>query len=191
MLRRYRQQPMARVALRARLQRPYRRRQFLAFGSDSVLDRPEWLYGTQRISIGDRVIVLRGAWLSAERPTWGRTEPAISIGDGAAIRTHVVISATSGVVIEENVLVASFVSLVDSDHTITETDGNPLWNPVESAPIRVGAGSWLGERVTVLGGSAIGRRCIIGAHSVVRGQIPDESIAVGAPARVVGSTATT
>ena len=34
----------------------------------------------------------------------------------------------------------------------------------------------------------IGERCIIGANSVVRGRIPDNSIAVGAPARVVGTT---
>jgi hypothetical protein len=33
-----------------------------------------------------------------------------------------------------------------------------------------------------------GRCCMIGANSVVRGEIPDYSIAVGAPARVVGST---
>jgi acetyltransferase-like isoleucine patch superfamily enzyme len=42
--------------------------------------------------------------------------------------------------------------------------------------------------VAVLRGADIGRRCIIGANSVVRGHIPDNSIAVGAPARVVGST---
>ena len=40
----------------------------------------------------------------------------------------------------------------------------------------------------MLRGADIGRCCIIGANSVVRGEIPDYSIAVGAPARVVGST---
>jgi acetyltransferase-like isoleucine patch superfamily enzyme len=57
-----------------------------------------------------------------------------------------------------------------------------------SSPVRVGAGTWIGERVAVLRGANIGRCCIIGANSVVRGEIPDYSIAVGAPARVVGST---
>jgi acetyltransferase-like isoleucine patch superfamily enzyme len=40
--------------------------------------------------------------------------------------------------------------------------------------------------VAVLKGSNIGRCCIVGANSVVRGEIPDFSIAVGSPARVVG-----
>jgi acetyltransferase-like isoleucine patch superfamily enzyme len=42
--------------------------------------------------------------------------------------------------------------------------------------------------VTVLSGADIGRGCIIGAGSVVRGTIPDHAIAVGVPARVIGST---
>jgi acetyltransferase-like isoleucine patch superfamily enzyme len=99
-----------------------------------------------------------------------------------------VISASNSITIEENVLLAAFCTIVDSDHRITELDQNPVWNPVTTAPVRVGAGTWLGERVTVLRGSNIGRKCIIGAHSVVRGEIPDFSVAVGAPARVVGST---
>ena len=50
----------------------------------------------------------------------------------------------------------------------------------------IGRGTWLAERVAVLRGSSIGRCCIVGANSVVRGELPDYSIAVGAPARVVG-----
>ena len=61
-----------------------------------------------------------------------------------------------------------------------------MHNPVETAPVRIGRGTWLAERVAVLRGANIGRCCIVGANSVVRGEIPDYSIAVGAPAKVVG-----
>lgn len=152
-----------------------------------MLERPEWVYGSRHISIGDRVVILKGARLSAEPRGRGRS-PSIVIGNGTMFRTHLTVSASSSIVIEENVLGGSMISIIDCDHTITEDDHNPLWNPVETEPIRIGAGSWLGERVTVLRGSTIGRKCIIGAHSIVRGEIPDHSIAVGAPARVVGST---
>jgi acetyltransferase-like isoleucine patch superfamily enzyme len=40
--------------------------------------------------------------------------------------------------------------------------------------------------VAVLKGAQIGECCVIGANSVVRGEIPPFSVAVGAPARVVG-----
>jgi acetyltransferase-like isoleucine patch superfamily enzyme len=63
-----------------------------------------------------------------------------------------------------------------------------MHNPVVTGPISVGEGTWIGERCAILRGADIGRCCIIGANSVVRGEIPDYSIAVGAPARVVGST---
>ena len=37
----------------------------------------------------------------------------------------------------------------------------------------------------VLRDTKIGRGCVLGAHAVVKGEIPDYSIAVGAPARAV------
>ena len=45
---------------------------------------------------------------------------------------------------------------------------------------------WIGARVTLLGGSHLGRCCIIGAGSVVRGTIPPYSIVYGNPAKIVG-----
>jgi acetyltransferase-like isoleucine patch superfamily enzyme len=180
-------EPMVRVAWRARLIRPYRAWRFHEFGLHSVLDRPEWIYGSRHISIGERVVILRGARLSAE-PRGRANSPSIVIGNGSMFRTHLMVSASTSVVIEENVLGGSMISIIDCDHTITEADHNPLWNPVITEPIRIGAGSWIGERVTVLRGSTIGRKCVVAAHSVVRGEIPDFSVAAGAPARVVGST---
>ena len=39
--------------------------------------------------------------------------------------------------------------------------------------------------MTILRGTTIGRGCVLGAHAVVKGDIPDYSIAVGSPAKVV------
>jgi acetyltransferase-like isoleucine patch superfamily enzyme len=43
----------------------------------------------------------------------------------------------------------------------------------------------LANGATVLTGAKIGDGCLVGAASVVRGEIPAASVAVGAPARVV------
>jgi acetyltransferase-like isoleucine patch superfamily enzyme len=51
----------------------------------------------------------------------------------------------------------------------------------------VGEGTWVGTHATIL--ADIGRYCVIGAGAVVTKPIPDFSVAVGTPARVVGSTA--
>lgn len=180
---------MRRVALEARLRRPFRTRRFRAFGESSILHRPDWVYGPQAIEIGSGVIVLAHMWLAAERQTWASDRAAIRIGDGVGIRPYCTISAAESVTIEDNVVLSAFTTLVDSDHTFDGPHENVLWNPLRTAPIHVGRGSWVGERVAVLAGARIGRFCMIGANSVVKGEIPDCSIAVGAPARVVGSTA--
>lgn len=179
---------MHRVALRGRVVRPYWRRRFRSFGPNSVLYRPDWVYGPGQIEIGDSVVMLHGLWLSAERPTWGREEPAIRIGDGVGIRPYCTISATESVIIEDDVVLSSFTTVIDSDHTLDGGHTNVLFNAAVTTPVRIGAGSWVGERVAVLRGADIGRGCVIGANSVVRGAIPDGSVAVGAPARVVGTT---
>ena len=68
-------------------------------------------------------------------------------------------------------------------------DGNGTTVRPGVAPLLgVEVASRVGERTAVLRGSTIGRFCIIGANSVIRGEIPDFSVAVGAPAHVVGST---
>jgi acetyltransferase-like isoleucine patch superfamily enzyme len=56
---------------------------------------------------------------------------------------------------------------------------------IVKSPVRIGPDTWLGTKVSVLKGTRIGRGCVMGAHAVVRGDIPEYSIAVGSPARVV------
>jgi acetyltransferase-like isoleucine patch superfamily enzyme len=181
-------EPMRRVRLEARLMRPLRRRRFRAFGSKSIVHRPDWVYGPQMIEIGAGVIVLGHIWLSAELPTWEHGEATIKIGDGVCIRPYCTLSAADSIEIEDNVVLSAFTTVVDSNHTFDGESENVLWNPITSAPIRIGRGTWVGERVGVLAGARIGRFCLVGANSVVNGEIPDYSIAVGSPARVVGST---
>jgi acetyltransferase-like isoleucine patch superfamily enzyme len=177
------------VAWRGRLKAPYRRWRFHEFGKGAVIDRPEWIYGPGHISIGQRVLILRGAWLAVERMAWGRPAPVLSIGAGTGIRPHCTISAAESVVIEEDVIFGAFCSVVDNDHSHRGGDENVGFNQAfETTPVRIGRGTWIADRVAVLRGSDIGRYCVIGANSVVRGTIPDYSIAVGAPARVVGTT---
>ena len=50
--------------------------------------------------------------------------------------------------------------------------------------------SYIGANVTILPGVTIGKNCIIGAGSVVTRDIPDNSVAVGVPCRVISDTKT-
>ena len=54
-------------------------------------------------------------------------------------------------------------------------------------PTRVGADAWIAAHVVVADGSIIGDQAVVGAGSVVKGQVPPRTLAAGAPARVIRS----
>jgi acetyltransferase-like isoleucine patch superfamily enzyme len=178
--------PMRRAELRARVTRPYWSRRLYALGENSILHRPAGVFGAHQIAIGRNSLVLAGCHLSVETPAWGLPAPVLSIGDRVGIRPYCMISASEGIRIEDDVIIGAFSSVIDSDHTFADGRPNVMHNSMATAPITIGRGTWLAERVAVLRGSSIGRCCIVGANSVVRGELPDYAIAVGAPARVVG-----
>lgn len=178
--------PMPRVVLRARVTRPYWQRRCDTFGARSILHRPGSVLGAHKIAIGDDTLILGGCHIAVETSAWGKRGAVLRIGNRVGIRPYCMISASDSIVIEDDVIVGAFSSIIDSDHTFAEGRPNVMHNSVATGPIRVGRGTWLAERVAVLRGASIGRCCIVGANSVVRGDLPDYAIAVGSPARVVG-----
>lgn len=57
-------------------------------------------------------------------------------------------------------------------------------NPDTRAPV-IGNNCFIGSGAKILGGVRVGDNCVIGANAVVTSDIPDCSVAVGIPARVV------
>jgi acetyltransferase-like isoleucine patch superfamily enzyme len=111
---------------------------------------------------------------------------AVVIGDHTHIQPKCQFSAYhSSIEIGIGVEIAPFCSFYPYDHGIEPA--TPIGaQPLESkGPIVVGDGAWLGVGVIVLSGVRIGRGAVIGAGSVVTRDIPDRSVAAGAPARVV------
>ena len=167
--------------------RPYRRRRFAEFGPGTILDRPGEILGAHKIAIGANCVILHGTHLAVETFAWESAGPVLRIGDRVGIRPYCMISAADEIVIEDDVIIGAFSSVIDSDHTFAAGQPNVMHNPLATSPIRIGRGTWLGERVAVLRGSTIGRCCIVGANSVVRGDVPDYTIVAGIPARPIGT----
>jgi acetyltransferase-like isoleucine patch superfamily enzyme len=59
--------------------------------------------------------------------------------------------------------------------------------PVERRPVRIGDCTFIGANAVILMGVTIGSHCVIGAGAVVDIDVPDFGVAVGVPARVVGT----
>jgi acetyltransferase-like isoleucine patch superfamily enzyme len=76
--------------------------------------------------------------------------------------------------------------LIDTEfHSIVGKRNTLLNKDVKSSPVVIDNNVWIGGRGAILKGSNIGRNSIIGYGSVVRGDIPKNSVVIGNPAQVV------
>jgi acetyltransferase-like isoleucine patch superfamily enzyme len=108
----------------------------------------------------------------------------LSAGRNLYLGVGSVVVARESITIGENVLIAEHVTIRDQDHAIVPTEGQGRVG-FTSSPVVIGDNVWLGAKVTVIQGVTIGNNVVVGANSVVTHDLPDNCVAVGAPARVV------
>lgn len=139
--------------------------------------------GAKSISLGRQVYVGKYAWLAASKLT-GK-EPLLTIKNGTYIGNFAHIYCTSNITIGEKVLIADKVYISDNLHGYENVELAILDQPINQLKsINIGDGAWIGENVCIIGAN-IGKNSIIGANSVVTKDVPDYSVAVGAPAKVI------
>lgn len=135
------------------------------------------------IEIGARSRFERGVIL---HPYGGK----IVVGDDVFLGPGVVVYGHGGVEIGNDCLIAMHCRILSSEHALPPLDRRVRDEPDILKPTRIGRDVWLGAGVTVLGGATLGDGCVVGAGSVVTGNIPAGAIAVGVPARVIGNRPT-
>lgn len=153
-------------------------------GRKSYVDRPLRVGGGGNIFIGDGVIIGYKARLES-LPLTGSPKSELIIEDGCSLGCFNHVYSTQSIILHKNVLTADKVYISDNVHGFANLDKPIKSNPiVQKKCVEIGENSWLGENVCVIG-AKIGRHCVVGANSVVTHDIPDYSVAVGAPARVI------
>lgn len=111
----------------------------------------------------------------------------ITIGRNVFVNYNCTMLDGGRITIGDNVLIGPNCQLYTPQHP---TDYVMRRKTMETAyPVTIGDDTWLGGGVIVLPGVTIGKRCIIGAGSVVTKDIPDDCVAVGNPAKVIKKTA--
>jgi acetyltransferase-like isoleucine patch superfamily enzyme len=170
----------------------------VVFGQNVVLRHPH------KIQIGDNVVIDDNCLLDAK----GRANRGIRIGNGVFVGRNTILSCKDGdieladganigfncevfsasqVRIGSNALVAAYAYVIGGDHDFADPSAAVLAQGRTSAGVTVGDGAWIGAGAKILDGVRVGDGAIVGAGAVVRDAIPPGAIAVGIPARVVGS----
>lgn len=161
--------------MRAILYKPF----FARFGLPSYIGSPMFLMNLRRMYIGKRVRIFPG--LRAECHGDGRlfVHDNVSIGQGF----HVI--AGGELHIGRGCLISGNVFITDIDHTYIDVSRPVFEQPNVISKTDIGENCFIGIGARIQAGTILGKGCVVGANSVVRGHFPDYSVIVGAPARVV------
>lgn len=107
----------------------------------------------------------------------------ISVGERSFINYGAIILDCGPVTVGSDVQIATGVQLLTATHPLDAATRREGWE--SAAPIVIGDGAWLGGGVIVCPGVTIGATAVIGAGSVVTGDLPPGVLAAGNPCRVV------
>jgi acetyltransferase-like isoleucine patch superfamily enzyme len=112
----------------------------------------------------------------------------ISIGKNVVIRPLTMLFADDfeQIVIEDDVMIGAGVHIYVNNHKFDNIN-TPIINQgyYPSKRVVVKKGAWIGANAIILPGVTIGVNSVVGAGSVVTKSIPDFSVAVGNPAKVI------
>jgi acetyltransferase-like isoleucine patch superfamily enzyme len=157
----------------------------IKFGRGVTLERGVTIDGLMRhgVKLGDHVrigpySILAGAPIS-------HLGEGIAMGANSAVDAYSFIGSAGPVTIGENVIMGQHVCFHPENHNFDRTDIPIKLQGTVRQGITIEDDVWVGANVTFLDGAHVGRGCIIGAGSLVRGSIPPYSVAVGTPARII------
>ena len=126
-----------------------------AFGHDTELHikNGKASIGKEQITRGNAVFRVEGGNLS--------------IGDKCFFNQNVSITCKKKVVIGDRCQIANNVVIVDHDHA-----GSENWGSYVETPVIIGNDVWIGADAIILRGTTIGDKAVIGAGSIVKGDVP-------------------
>lgn len=121
------------------------------------------------ISSGASITVDHGGCIEAEECFFG---------------AYSVTAAINSIKIGRLSLISEMVVIRDQNHRFSDRNTPISEQGFDVEPVIIGQNVWIGTKSTVLAGASIGEGTVIGAHSLVKGDIPPFCLAVGAPAFV-------
>jgi len=169
----------------------WKKRELLTADKLSFIERNVQIYGGKYISLGKNSSIKRNSSVSAWYEFKGsHYSPRITIGNECSIGEYCHITCINEIIIGNGVLIGKNVLISDNSHGDINDKTNFLIQPnlrklTSKGPVIIGNNVWIGEKVSILENVKIGKNSIIGAHSVVNRDIPENTLAVGIPVKII------
>ena len=98
-----------------------------------------------------------------------------TMGKNVSLGSGNVINCQNSITLGDNVILSTNVQIYDHDHDYA-CDGGVAAGKYITGPVEIGSNVWIGANCVILRGTKIGDNCVIGANSVVKGEIPANSV---------------
>ncbi|MGN9135088.1 acyltransferase [Clostridium sp. HCP1S3_B4] len=146
--------------------------------------------GSENIFLGDFFYAEDNLRLQAWKSYGNQSfNPLIKIGKHVSMMENCQISCCNKILIGDGCLFGANVFITDNFHGNNSMEQNnilPINRPLEvKGSVCIGKNVWIGRNVCIMPGVAIGDGAIIGSNAVVTHDIPEKSVAVGVPAKVI------
>jgi len=137
------------------------------------------------VDIGDCVTIREGCWLQLTSH-YDNPGAGITIGNNVYIGPRAILGAAAQLTIGDRCQLGANVSLIAENHEFS--GGGDIYSQgVVRKGITVGRDVWMGNNVIVLDGVTVGEGSVIGAGTVLTKSVPERSVVVGVPGRVIRS----
>ena len=156
------------------------------FEKGAYVKKPYVIDGGQYIHLGENVsISAYSKWSCFDNYAGKEYTPSIDIGKNVFANRFLTVLSADKLIIGNNTFLGSYVSITNENHGIIPDEICYGQQPLTTNEVIIGDNCWIGDHTTILPGVIIGSYSIIGAGSVVTKNIPEYSMAVGVPAKVI------
>lgn len=122
--------------------------------------------GKEKIQIGSHLVLHNNSHIVARGGE-------VIIGENCRINYNFILVCFDKVHIGKDCAIGPNVCIYDHDHNFNE---NGLYPGFKTGQIIIEDNCWIGAGCTILRGTHIGKNCVIGAGTVVKGDIPSNSL---------------
>lgn len=133
-----------------------------------------------------RVVAGMGSRVAIKSGIIMKEPQRIRIGSNVSIQENCYLNGWGGITIGNDVSIGNGTKIVSSEHQYEGT-GPIREQPLLERPVAIGNNIWIGMGVSILGGTIIHDNVVIGAGSVVKGELEGDSVYAGVPARKIKS----